>query len=102
MFKFLRFLKPKKDENLFPCKECVVKPCCSQACDKIEMNNYILREFVEKYNCCPDCGGTEFYEGPCGGASENIGCVSCGHWFNNSLPFSFDRIRIDKSGRFTN
>lgn len=40
---------------------------------------------------CPDCGGTQLYEGPSGGISTNIKCASCGHWFNVS-PFTVERI----------
>lgn len=31
---------------------------------------------------CPDCGGTWFSDGPRGGCSVNIQCVSCGGWWN--------------------
>jgi hypothetical protein len=33
---------------------------------------------------CTYCGGTEFYEGPSGGMSNNILCANkeCRHWFN--------------------
>lgn len=33
---------------------------------------------------CTYCGGTEFYEGPSGGMSQNILCANpdCRHWFN--------------------
>lgn len=37
---------------------------------------------------CVYCGGTDFYEGPRGGASVNILCANpeCRHWFNYMEP----------------
>ena len=34
--------------------------------------------------CCPDCSGKEFYEGPEGGAAQNIFCANpdCGSKYN--------------------
>jgi hypothetical protein len=100
MFKFLKFLKPK-DKNLFPCKECIVRPACKQACEKIEMDDEKLSEMVYKNKCCPDCGSDDFQEGPSGGMSINMRCDSCHHWFNVcDVVRQFDRIHV-VDGRFT-
>lgn len=45
---------------------------------------------------CPDCGSTEFYEGPSGGLCINYECANCGSRFNvgmigNSI-IHFERI----------
>ena len=42
---------------------------------------------------CTYCGGSEFYEGPSGGASINVLCANkdCRHWFNDT-PFGFDDL----------
>jgi hypothetical protein len=42
---------------------------------------------------CPDCGATDFYEGPSGGMSVNIMCAKCSSWFNHMGPFGIERIR---------
>ena len=81
--------------ELFPCKECLVKPTCTKACERIIMDNNKLKEVSFEYKCCPDCGSTEFSEGPSGGLCTNIKCCSCGHWFNIS-PFTFERIHFNK------
>jgi hypothetical protein len=31
---------------------------------------------------CPDCNGTVFRLGPCGGLAQNIECTMCGSRFN--------------------
>jgi len=31
---------------------------------------------------CPDCGSTDFYEGPHGGMNVNVECAECGARFN--------------------
>jgi hypothetical protein len=41
---------------------------------------------------CVFCLSNEFYEGPAGGISINIKCGVCGSFFNDSGPFSFERI----------
>lgn len=42
-----------------------------------------MYERVElKDGYCPDCGGEEYWEGPSGGASINICCMSCLSAFN--------------------
>lgn len=79
----------------FPCKVCVVRAACQgKLCKNLEFNGKKLRDFIEEENCCPDCGGTKFYEGPCGGAAQNIQCATCGHWFNCGLPLFFERIHV--------
>jgi len=44
-----------------------------------------------KHGKCPDCGSTEFYEGPSGGLCTNIQCAGCQHWFNH-CGFFVERI----------
>lgn len=41
---------------------------------------------------CPDCGGVSFYQGPEGGMSQNIKCITCGNKFNVCAPFFAERI----------
>lgn len=43
---------------------------------------------------CPDCKGTGFLAGPCGGFAQNIMCrnEACGSRFNVMGPFGCDRI----------
>jgi hypothetical protein len=46
---------------------------------------------VEEQGVCPNCGSTQWYEGPSGGMAVNIKCAGCGLWFNNT-PFGLDFI----------
>lgn len=97
-FNFLKKSTPKVE--IFPCEECLLKPMCTQACDKLIMDSDLLMKKFLDYSACPDCGSKEFIEGPSGGMSQNIKCVHCRHWFNLALPIFVQRIRIDKEGRF--
>lgn len=93
--KILRRLKFKNIKPKFPCSECLVGPVCNeQPCDKLEFDNSKLLNIVIEHSCCPDCGCKQFYEGPCGGLSQNVQCAKCGHWFNMCLPMVFERIRL--------
>jgi hypothetical protein len=47
-----------------------------------------------KTSTCPDCGGHEFFHGPEGGMAVNIGCTTCGSWFNYA-GFYAERIHND-------
>jgi len=95
---------------IFPCRDCLILPAgCHQLCNKVEMNENKLREDSRKANkgknqlLCPDCGGDQWYEGPCGGMSENLKCGKCGHWFNFAGPLGItERIHVSESGRVTN
>jgi len=40
----------------FPCKECLVKSVCKDACDKIITDDIILEEIIREDVKCPDCG----------------------------------------------
>jgi hypothetical protein len=50
-----------------------------------------------KSNVCPDCREEGFYEGPSGGASQNIICANhaCQARFNVT-PFGIDRVGDSK------
>lgn len=55
-------------------------------------------------NKCPDCGGSNFLDGPSGGMSQNIECANCGSDFNvtpsDGPPFlTVERIGWNRSGR---
>jgi len=83
-----------EEKEKYPCKNCLVGTNCSKICGKIEMNEDVLLEHIQKEKCCPDCGSTSFYEGPSGGISTNVMCAGCKHRFNFSLPFSVERIGL--------
>lgn len=66
----------------YPCKGCIIGTVCSEGCDKLH-DNYIggIYGFIDRFRCCPDCGGTEgiiFYE------FEFIKCKVCNSLFNSS------------------
>ncbi|HUU87780.1 MAG TPA: hypothetical protein VMX17_08515 [Candidatus Glassbacteria bacterium] len=99
-----KFWKRKKivQELKHPCSSdsCLVRAACTQACEKIIMDDKTLMEEFLKYNSCADCGCESFREGPCGGAAQNVKCNGCGHWFNFGLPLFIQRIHISEDGRF--
>ena len=91
--------EPKIKKVKFPCKDCLVSAAhCKKLCDKVEMDDEKIKEFVVKQAeetnnlVCIDCGCTDWYEGPCGGLAQNIKCAGCGHCFNMGLPLFFQRI----------
>lgn len=81
------------EKRLFPCIDCIVSANCTELCDKVIMDNEELTRIARKYNCCPDCGGRDFLEGPQGGICTNIMCAKCRHRFNAS-PLGMERIGI--------
>lgn len=91
-----------KKFHKFPCSDdnCLVRMSCTQACDKLIMDDHKLMKAFLKYNCCSDCGSSEFSEGPSAGMSTNVRCAGCGHWFNFALPVAIERIHIDSNGVF--
>jgi len=84
----------KKSKYKFPCKECIILLTgnCRELCNKVEMDNNIIKVLFETYECCPDCGCKQFFEGPCGGLSQNVTCSNCRHNFNWTLPLFIERI----------
>lgn len=54
-----------------------------------EIDDELEKERSNKMPKCTYCGGTQFYEGPSGGMSQNILCANdkCRHWFNYSPVF---------------
>jgi hypothetical protein len=45
----------------------------------------IKGEAVQRFTRCTFCGCESFYEGPSGGAAQNIKCADCGARFNIGL-----------------
>lgn len=78
---------------IFPCKECIITyNVCRRPCNQLIFDNQKLTEKFIKYECCVDCGGNKISDGPCGGVSQNIKCIQCGHEFNAMGPMGFARI----------
>lgn len=113
MFEKLKFWKRKKLNEIvpiifnkkikYPCEDCLILPLgCYQLCDRVEMDNDKMKKTIFKAGeidgglHCPDCGCTEWYDGPSGGLSINSKCGKCGHWFNLAPNLmGFERIHID-------
>ena len=80
--------KKKKSER--PCNDCIVRPCCHEKCNRYR--DYIIKvitnaeEIFYDEHKMPCCGSTGFYEGPCGGANQNIICGKCGEKWNVCPP----------------
>lgn len=86
MFNFFK----KKESPFYPCIECLVFSCCSDqdTCDQIIHDELELVAHFTKYQCCPDCGSKNFYEGPKGGMCTNMMCAECNHKFNIGPSFA--------------
>lgn len=58
-----------------------------------------LTAWFRNNECCPDCGGSEFLDGPRGGLSRNMSCAGCGSEYNiaryEGRIITVDRIRRD-------
>ena len=56
-------------------------------------------ELLLKQDICPDCLGTGFLEGPCGGGSVNVMCANekCQAKFNMCGPPTPQRLSYGKS-----
>jgi len=48
-------------------------------------------KFIYVENKCPDCN-SQLLEGPCGGNSINVMCISCGAKFNIMSIIGIERI----------
>ena len=101
-WKFWKRKEKNETPYKFPCAsdECLVRAVCTQACEKIEMDDEKVMKLWIKYKRCPDCGCDSLMEGPTGGGAINVKCNGCGHWFNFCLPLFIQRIHIDSNGRF--
>lgn len=119
MFEKLKFWKKKNNKTTtitksifkrkvkFPCEGCLILPAgCYQLCDKVEMDEDKMRELMFRAGeldgglHCPDCGCTEWYDGPSGGLSINSKCGGCGHWFNLAPGLMvFQRIHVGENGK---
>ncbi len=100
MFDFLKskhfFPKFIKEKYSFPCKNCLVLPCCSKSgeCEELEWNGSKVRELFLEHECCIDCGSTMLYKGASGAGCTNVTCVGCGHRFNMGLPVFIERLML--------
>lgn len=88
------FKTDKIIEYTFPCKECLILATggCREICDKVEINEYKIKELFETHMVCIDCGSDKMLEGPSGGMCQNVKCAKCGHKFNFGLPLFIHRI----------
>ncbi|MCK5603439.1 hypothetical protein KAR91_16255 [Candidatus Pacearchaeota archaeon] len=44
--------------NRFPCRQCLVRPTCSEYCDQLEENKRVISLYIDS-NQCPDCGSKD-------------------------------------------
>lgn len=64
----------------FPCKNCLVKSCCTAACDKVTNNTDVINFFVGGLGICPDCG-----ESLCNPSNGTEICFSCKKVFKETI-----------------
>ena len=76
----------------YPCRECIIKPVCTELCPKVLSRGYLSRQlyFHMKYELnCPDCGcltGTRYDGGW-------MGIIECSECYSSFFPTStVDRL----------
>lgn len=101
-FKKILGTKPDNEKSnitiTFPCSSdnCLVRAACTKPCEKIVWDEKQLWELIQTYRRCPDCGSEHIVEGPSGGASTNVKCTGCGHYFNLGIPLFVERIHCSE------
>ena len=45
-----------KEVPIYTCNECILFRNCTELCDKLRHGKQLV-EFINKFYCCPDCGG---------------------------------------------
>ena len=80
MITFIKNLFNKKPE--FTCIDCLLFHNCHILCDKVRFGKDLVN-FINKYYCCPDCGGLilQSDDGKLHGDMRYQKCYSCGHFF---------------------
>lgn len=71
----------------YPCKNCIVRPCCTAHCGKLETTPAIMDMYIKIFNQCPDCGNNDLQK--CTTTSQLIKCNLCNKIFEQqSFPKS--------------
>ena len=78
--------------NKFPCKNCLIKACCSEYCDQLETHPSIIDIYIVSLKTCPDCGGT-INTGSSLNKTSRI-CFNCSKAFTQQ---TFVRMSINKT-----
>lgn len=66
--------------NKFPCKNCLVKPCCSKYCDDLEQFPKVIDIYIVSLKTCPDCGDSNINKGTIFNKTTKI-CFACSKVF---------------------
>ncbi len=57
--------------------------------------DFKVMDLFLKHKVCPDCGSSNFLEGPTGGGAQNVKCSGCGHWYN--CIFTYGMVAAGKT-----
>ena len=68
------------NKEKYPCKACIVLPCCTQRCGKLETYNIELQKSFLK-GICPDCENNVFLTNQYA-AGVYVKCIRCNHYFH--------------------
>jgi len=91
---------------VFSCSDCILLGTCTKLCDKVRHGKELV-EFINKFYCCPDCGGKILQ-------TEDSGmhwdfryqqCVECKHFFTINDDYSLYYIvqkEISTKGKLDN
>jgi hypothetical protein len=90
MFKLNKFFRKTK---LIPQSKVIEKVLSKDGQEITEWE----RNYMESSKwMCPNCESGHLYDGPSGGASQNIRCLVCGQGYNVT-PFGIDNIGINET-----
>lgn len=71
----------------FPCRNCLVKTCCSVFCDKLLSDKRTITMYLMTYKTCPDCGSQQVQINP---DSQIMLCQECSKVFVKKRCFEID------------
>ena len=70
----------------YPCKNCIVRPCCTAHCENLETSPAIMDMYIQIFNQCPDCGNNDLQKCT---SNQLIKCNLCNKIFEKqSFPKS--------------
>lgn len=76
---------------MFPCKNCLVKACCSDNCDKLIEDRRVISLYLLSYKTCPDCGHYEIEVSP---DAQLYLCRKCRKVFSRQVEIAKDDFHI--------
>ena len=76
---------------MFPCKNCLVKACCSANCNKLIEDGRVIALYLLSYQTCPDCGNYQIEMSP---DTQLYLCRKCRKTFTKQIELKKDDVHI--------